>query len=128
MTSSPRRSSDTSAAPCHWRRAGRRVLQLGIALVVAAASFLLALPQAFAGVGFGVTPTFPTTVTVGQTGLPASLQITNTATPPETGGNVTINTINLVPSCGTTAFVGAGDCPIAEADPGFSCSHERRSW
>ncbi|MHB8577065.1 MAG: hypothetical protein ACYDCQ_17270, partial [Dehalococcoidia bacterium] len=71
-----------------------------------------------AGVGFSVTPTFPSPVTVGQTGIPASLQILNNSTPPESAGNTTINSINLVPACGTPAATGAGDCPLASADPG----------
>ncbi|MCA1684153.1 MAG: Ig-like domain repeat protein, partial [Actinobacteria bacterium] len=66
-----------------------------------------------------MTPTFPTPVTVGQKGLPASLQIVNAATPPESTGTVTLNLITLVPSCGTDV-VGppTGDCPLANADPG----------
>ena len=97
---------------------GRRALQGLIALVVAAVPFVVTIPAAFAGVGFGVTPTFPTHVTVGQVNLPASIQIANTSTPPESAGNVTITSINLVPACGTTAAVANGDCPAASADPG----------
>jgi hypothetical protein len=99
-------------------RPGRRSLRLVVAALIGLALALVTAPAAFAGVGFGVTPTFPANVTVGQTGLPASVQILNASTPPENAGNVTINAINLVPACGTTAFVGQGDCPAASADPG----------
>ena len=88
-----------------------------VALVVAVVPFVVAVPAAYAGVGFGVTPTFPVQVLVGATGLPASIQISNSSTTPENGGNVTITAINLVPSCGTTATVGFGNCPAVSADP-----------
>ncbi len=100
------------------RRVRRRSLRVVVAVLIGLALVLVTAQEAFAGVGFGVTPTFPSTVTVGQTGLPASVQILNASTPPESAGNVTINAINLVPACGTTTFVGAGDCPAAQADPG----------
>ena len=62
---------------------------------------------------------FPNAVTVGQTGVPASITVTNTSTPPNAVGNVTLGTITLVPSCGTFAFT----CDPAFADPGvFSLS------
>ncbi|MCA1683925.1 MAG: Ig-like domain repeat protein, partial [Actinobacteria bacterium] len=73
---------------------------------------------ASAGVGFGVTPTFPSNVTVGQTNLPGSLQIVNNATAPDNLNPVVLNTITLVPSCGTPFSSGAGDCPAGFADPG----------
>ncbi len=96
-----------------------RSIRRALRVPLAAAVLLLGLASpAFAGVGFGVTPTFPTTVTVGQTALPGSIQILNTSTPPESAGNATINSINLVPACATTSFVGNGDCPAASAAPG----------
>ncbi|MDQ6776883.1 MAG: hypothetical protein M3071_11870 [Actinomycetota bacterium] len=100
----------------------RRGLLVGVAVV--ATMFFATASPAWAGVRFGVVPTFPTSATVGQTVLPASIQILNTSTPPESAGNITINSINLVPACGTTVPAGAaGDCPVAQADPGvFSVS------
>ncbi len=95
-----------------------RALRVPLGTALGALLFLATAAPALAGVGFGVTPTFPTTVTVGQTGLPASVQILNASTPPESAGNVTLGAINMVPACGTTAFVAAGDCPAAQADPG----------
>ncbi|MDQ1442176.1 MAG: hypothetical protein QOG97_2404 [Acidimicrobiaceae bacterium] len=89
-----------------------------MALVVAAVPFVVAIPAAFAGVGFGVTPTLPSSVAVGQTGLPASIQVFNNSTSPESSGNVNITALNMVPACGTTSVVGSGDCPAGFADPG----------
>jgi hypothetical protein len=54
--------------------------------------------QARAGTGLGVTPEFPTTVAVGDTGVAASLTIANNSTADE--GTVTISDISLIPSCG----------------------------
>jgi hypothetical protein len=98
---------------------GRRALQGLVALVVMVVPFMVDIPSAFAGVGFGVTPTFPANVTVGQTGLPASLQIVNNSTSPENVGNAQLDMITLVPSCGAFAFTATGDCPNPpDADPG----------
>ncbi|MDQ1428137.1 MAG: hypothetical protein QOK39_1613, partial [Acidimicrobiaceae bacterium] len=72
--------------------------------------------EAFAGVGLGVVPTFPSPVTVGQAGLAASVTISNLSNGAEATGNVTLSDITLVPSCGT--FTPNSDCPVAGADPG----------
>ena len=96
----------------------RRAAQAFVALAVAAVPLVVAVPAAFAGVGLSVTPSFPTNVTVGQTGLPASLQIVNNSTPPDSTANVFFSSILLVPTCGTSVSVGTGDCPAAQADPG----------
>ncbi|MDQ1427419.1 MAG: hypothetical protein QOK39_895 [Acidimicrobiaceae bacterium] len=98
-----------------WCRRASRGL---VGLVVAVIPFVITMPSAFAGVGVGVTPTFPTTVSVGDTGIPAALQILNNSTPPDNVNPVTIDTITLVPSCGSGAFTGAGDCNAVDADPG----------
>ncbi|MDQ1401150.1 MAG: hypothetical protein QOF81_1841 [Acidimicrobiaceae bacterium] len=88
-----------------------------LAVVVAAVPFVVQIPSAVAGTGFGVVPNFPSNVTVGQLGLPATLQIVNISTPPENGGNITLNSIKLVPACGKTTFTAVGDCPATSADP-----------
>jgi len=95
---------------------GRRLLRLLVAFAVAGAPFVLFVPDAFAGVGLGVTPNFPSPISVGQTGLPASITIVNNSNGPEAVGNVTLNTITLTPSCG--AFTANTDCSPAGADPG----------
>ncbi|HEX2041456.1 MAG TPA: hypothetical protein VHF24_02360, partial [Acidimicrobiales bacterium] len=86
---------------------------VGVLLMLWGALVAVAGP-AEAGVGFGVTPTFPPVVTAGQTGLPASLQIVNQATPPSNTTPVQLTSITLVPSCGT--FVISDICPAP--DPG----------
>ncbi|MGH9125183.1 MAG: beta strand repeat-containing protein [Acidimicrobiales bacterium] len=105
----------------HRRRSSvaRRTLQGALGLAIAVVPFVVTIPDAFAGVGFGVVPTFPSVVTVGQTGLPANLTIQNTSTTPDNASNVTLSTIDLVPACGTTfGTAPINDCPIANADPG----------
>ncbi|MEA2356235.1 MAG: hypothetical protein QOD61_2364, partial [Solirubrobacteraceae bacterium] len=72
---------------------------------------------AWAGTGFGVVPNFPSPVMVGQSGVPATLTITNISDGKEAPLDVTLDQITLVPSCGTLAISGA-DCPAAAVDPG----------
>ena len=86
-------------------------------LIVMACSLAWVAP-AWASVSFDVTPTFPSPVAVAQSGLPASIQITNHSTPPENAGKITIDSLNLVPACGADLFAGSGNCPAADADPG----------
>jgi hypothetical protein len=78
---------------------------------------VLAAPAAFAATELTVVPMFPSPVTVGDTGVSATLQLTNTSTPPD-NGNVNIGQIDLDPACGTTAVDASGHCPTASADPG----------
>ncbi len=61
-----------------------------------------------------VTSTFPSSVSVGQTGLPASLVIQNASTVDQ--GQVILHSILLTPSCGSTGTAGA--CGAPDADPG----------
>ena len=101
---------------------GRRAVQGLVALVVAVVPFVVTMPSAFAGVGFDAVPNFPSPVTVGQTGLPATLTIQNGSNGVDgaAGATVTLTGIFLVPSCGTTFGVPANnnDCPTANEDPG----------
>ena len=100
-----------------------------------AATFVLAgvlaiVPSvAQAGVGAGASITFPTTVTVGQTGLPASIDLINFNTAPNSGDTNTVcnageasppcsspeRGIVLVPAC---KQVAGGVCTAVGADPG----------
>ncbi|MDQ6617185.1 MAG: hypothetical protein M3083_21180, partial [Actinomycetota bacterium] len=108
------------------RRAGpvRRAIQGFVALVVAVVPFIVTMPSALANVGLLPIPQFPSLVTVGQTGIPASIDLENHSSSPEDTGTVTIGKLILVPSCGTSSPVsfpggiGPGDCPAAFADPG----------
>jgi hypothetical protein len=80
---------------------------------------------AFAGVGLGLAPTMPTNSTVGDTGLPGSLTLTNLNTSPDVTATV-CNTgdaapcpagdegITLMPSCGAQGAFSA----CMSADPG----------
>jgi len=101
------------------RAPSRRPVKLATLLVMIAGSILVTAGPAAASVSVAAASDFPNAVTVGQTGVPASITVTNTSTPPNAVGNVTLGTITLVPSCGTFAFT----CDPAFADPGvFSLS------
>jgi hypothetical protein len=92
-------------------------------LVASVGALMVFASSAWADVGLAVTTTFPSTATVGQTELPASIEVRNTSTAPESAGNLTINAIRLVPACGSTSPAAGGDCSAAEEDPGvFSVS------
>jgi hypothetical protein len=94
-----------------------RVLAGGAAVM--ATMLFATVSPAWAAVELSVTPSLPSNVTVGQTGLAASIQVTNASTATQSTGNVTLTELNLVPACGaTTPTVGTGDCPTADADPG----------
>ena len=73
-------------------------------------SLLLAMP-AWGGVGLGATATYPPVVSVGQTNLPVSIDITN---PSGSGSSTTLTSIKHTPSCG----MAATPCPGGSADPG----------
>ncbi len=98
------------------RLGGRTATRIVVALAVAAVPFAIAVPSAFAGVGLGITPSFPASATVGQTNVPGSITITNLSNGAEAGQSVTLSDITLVPSCG--AFTSGSDCAVASADPG----------
>src|SRR6185295_12134491 len=80
-----------------------------------------------AGLGAAATPTFPTSVTIGNTGLAASIQLRNDNTTPNTSSTV-CNVgdalpcpvgelgITLIPSCGQLGLFS--ECAIGGADPG----------
>ncbi|MGH9276713.1 MAG: hypothetical protein ACRD12_01180, partial [Acidimicrobiales bacterium] len=91
----------------------RRSLRLLVFTALAALTAIVSLPflpldPAAAGVGFSVVPDFPTPVTVGQTGLPAQLTITNNSDGAQGVGTVTLNQITFVPSCSNFAPSCAG--------------------
>ncbi len=80
---------------------GKKWLALfgGASLVL---SFGLFASTAFAGVGLGVSPNFPSTVAVGDTAVPVSLDITNSSTGGD-GNPVNLTSISLIPSCGANS-------------------------
>ena len=97
-------------------------------------SLALAPAIAQAGVIASAGPTFPTTVTVGQTGLPASITLENRNTNPNAGDTNTVcNAGEATPPCAspeqgialvaTCKQIASGSCTAAGADPGvFSLS------
>ncbi|MBA2324535.1 MAG: hypothetical protein H0V92_11175 [Pseudonocardiales bacterium] len=87
-----------------------------IALAIAIATLLIGATSAFAGVGFNVAPDVPTPVTVGDV-VATSLTITNASNASQSADDVRLDSITLVPSCGTASVIG-GDCPAGGFDPG----------
>jgi len=69
---------------------------------------------AAAAVQPGAVPNFPSPVTAGQAGLPATFQITNTSSGPDAVGSLAITQMRLLPSCSN---FNAG-CAGGVADPG----------
>ncbi len=89
-----------------------RTAAFTIAGLVVALGFSM---TAIAGVGVGVAPDFPATVSVGQTNIPVGLEITNNSTPDV--GSITLSNIRLIPSCGDSDS-DSTTCAGAEVDPG----------
>jgi hypothetical protein len=97
-----------------------------LAAVACAATMLGGPASALAGIGETVAPTFQSTETIGQTGVPTSLFLLNADTPPEDAGTNTVAALTLVAACGTAVVdpsggsvpTGDDDCPLADADPG----------
>jgi hypothetical protein len=88
----------------------------GIAVVasVAFAMCLAVVPSsALAGAGLGVAPTMPTVVAAGDTGLPASVTLTNQNTGADSGA--TVDAITLIPACHAQDPVSLG---CVQANPG----------
>jgi hypothetical protein len=103
----------------------RRIRRLLACSALIAGCCLVAPGGAFAGVGLGIAPTFPTSATVGDAGLAASLTITNLNTQPDTQATVcnagaalpclpADEGITLMPSCGLQGPFST----CATADPG----------
>ena len=75
----------------------------------------------WAGAAFSIVPSVPTNVTVGQTGVPAALTITNASfdgagQSDYTTDSFQLTQVTLVPSCGSQ--VASADCPAGSHDPG----------
>ena len=112
------------------RARGRRGPGRAIAIVVAGLGLAALLPGvAQAGVGAGAVPTFPTSATVGNAGLPASVELRNNNSAPNEGETNTVCNfgdggpcpvgdpgITLIPSCGQLGAFST--CTPAGADPG----------
>jgi len=91
----------------------KSALQLARAACLVVMAVSLALP-AFAGVGVSVAPTYPNIVDVGDTGLSATLKISNGAFGTEATEQLLISNIRHTPACGSSDF----PCPVGQKDPG----------
>ena len=117
----------------------------GVAALLAALSCLVLTPAvAEAGVGASAVPNFPTDVTVGNTGVPASIELRNTDTAPNAGDINTVCNfgdgapcpaggpgITLIPACSQlgafSACTGAEPgvfriSDLASGQPGTACA------
>lgn len=90
-----------------WRL--QKQLMLGTIFGIAGAVVFFASP-AFAGIGISVTPDFPATVTVGDTGIPVGLEFQNNSTADV--GTIDITEILFTPQCGDLSV------PCTSPDPG----------
>lgn len=108
---------------------GTRSIRLCAAVVVTATVLLVAPSVAEAGIGASATPTFPSLVTVGQTGVTASIEVRNQNTPNDQGATNTVCNagdslpcpagdpgITLIPSCSQLGTFS--ECTPAGAEPG----------
>src|SRR3989454_1200093 len=96
------------------------------AILALAGVVLLGGGPAFAGVGLGVTPTFPAAEKAGQTSLSGNITISYGNTSPDDADTDTVSSILLTPSCGTSITAGVPDlatCPAAQIDPGVFTIH-----
>src|ERR1044072_7408040 len=73
-------------------------------------------PVATASFALSVGTDVPANVTVGQAGVPGSFFLANTSNGVHSAVSVQLDSISLVPSCGSTA--ASADCPIGFMDPG----------
>ena len=95
------------------RRAAALLLAIGIVLPVVLS---VAIQPASAAVGLDVSVSFPSPVTVGDTGLTGTVTISNASTGIDGNGGIRVTSITLVPSCGDGTVTV--DCPVASWDPG----------
>ena len=82
---------------------------------VAFASILVSISPASAGVGLGAVPTMPTAVSVGQTGVPGAVQVTNNSNAPDDLEQMTITQMRLAPSCGSPFPSGGALCGMPDS-------------
>jgi hypothetical protein len=90
----------------------------GLAGAVVCAFFVVGASPAWAGSAFTTVLGLPGALVVGQTGVPASITLSNGSTGAQMAQNVTVSAITLVATCGTQA-ISTGDCPLTAVDPGL---------
>ena len=85
---------------------------VALAVLTMCVGFLVGAGPAMANPSLGPPASFPSPVTVGDTNVPATIQVQNVSSAPENAGTVTLTELKLVPSCRTSfgAFPD-NDCP-----------------
>ncbi|PZR68193.1 MAG: hypothetical protein DLM66_09715, partial [Candidatus Dormiibacter spiritus] len=96
----------------------RRLLLLVVAALTVGGVLIGGASTALAGVGLLVVPTFNSGLAVGDRGQPGYLHIVYTSTPPDQAALFHLDTITLVPSCGSLNPSFPGNCPLGALDPG----------
>ena len=86
-------------------------------LCAACVVLLASAAAASAAVRYTVTPRLPSTLTVGQSGVAAALEIDNTSTGAEAWLPSRLTMLTLVPACGSMTLTSP-DCPSQASDPG----------
>jgi len=99
-------------------RSGLNTTKTLVTAAILGAGLLMFAAVASAGVGLGVAPDFPTSVTVGNNNVPVSLSITNNSNSGD-GNPLTLNSIKLIPSCGAITGVSCStpDTGVFSVDP-----------
>ncbi len=82
-----------------YNQTGIRQLIVGSIGLLAVIGLLFWVSSAIAGVGLGVAPNLPSTVTLGATNVAGDLDITNNSSGGD-GNPVNLTSITLIPSCG----------------------------
>ena len=92
---------------------------VALAVLTMCVGFLAGAGPAMANPSLGPPASFTSPVTVGDTNVPATIQVQNVSSAPENAGTVTLTELKLVPSCRTSfgAFPD-NDCPAGQFEPG----------
>jgi hypothetical protein len=84
-----------------------RLVRVAVGAVIVAIASLVPIGPAHAAVGLIAQPTWPSTMSVGDTGVPAVIRVENVSTPPDDDALMTVSNISLVPAC----EVAQAPCP-----------------
>src|SRR5580704_5471630 len=101
-------------------RHARAHAKIVVSLAASASGMFLFASTAFAGVGGSVVPDYPASVTAGQTGLAATLTITNSSTAGNASDNIAVTNISHTPSCGSS---DNSTCTGSDIDTGVFTVH-----
>ena len=96
----------------------RRLLLAAVGAITMGGVLVGGTSPAWADIAVESNPMFPAAVTVGQTGLPGHIHITNTSNGINTTDTLVLDQITLTPSCGAPTSPPAQHCQAYALDPG----------